>query len=231
MRCGEGVTLPGLARARSRLYGLLATGFSPPAAATVARLSRDGFRRAAEDLLRIGVAPGLAASCLALDVWLQRRARHGRRSTVRLLTHDYQRLFVGPYRLEAPPYESCYRGERRVMGDATLRVRRHYEEEGLALRPDVRELPDHVALELLFVACLAGEEARLRRTTGGGDLARCLHRQERFLREHLACWIGPFSDQVRRAARSSFYRALATVAAEFVTADAALVAAIREAAA
>ncbi|MBM2831889.1 MAG: torD6, partial [Dehalococcoidia bacterium] len=41
-------------------------------------------------------------------------------------------LFVGPYRLLAPPYWSAYLEDARVvMGDSTMDVKNRYREEGL----------------------------------------------------------------------------------------------------
>jgi TorA maturation chaperone TorD len=47
------------------------------------------------------------------------------------LETEFTRLFCGPGRPVAHPYESVYR-ERRTMGETTLDVRRLLGEEGLA---------------------------------------------------------------------------------------------------
>ncbi len=55
-------------------------------------------------------------------------------SDIEALRIDYSRLFIGPYRLLAPPYGSVYlENTRRVMGISTLDVRNKYADEGLRI--------------------------------------------------------------------------------------------------
>jgi Nitrate reductase delta subunit len=62
------------------------------------------------------------------------------------LEFEYNRLFVGPALLIAPPYESVYRTEDHlVMGETTLDVRRAYREANLRVRETFKEPEDHIA--------------------------------------------------------------------------------------
>ena len=55
---------------------------------------------------------------------------------------EFARLFIGPYRLAAPPYGSIYLDEeRKIMGDSTIDVRRRYIESGLSLAGHVQGRP------------------------------------------------------------------------------------------
>src|SRR5512143_3518073 len=72
------------------------------------------------------------------------------------LEQEFTRLFLGPGRPVAHLYESVYR-EGRTMGESTLDVRRRLVEE--ALTPNGQTLPDHVGIELAFMAHLAAREA------------------------------------------------------------------------
>ena len=75
------------------------------------------------------------------------------------LNVDYARLFVGPNELLAPPYGSVYLdGERRVMGDSTMEVIKMYEEQGLSIDKEFRNLPDHITAELEFMYYLIFRE-------------------------------------------------------------------------
>src|SRR3989304_4531298 len=59
---------------------------------------------------------------------------------------EYSRLFIGPFGVIAPPYGSVYLdGERRVMGDSTMKVIGMYRDEGLSGPSDATALPDHGA--------------------------------------------------------------------------------------
>lgn len=139
---------------------------------------------------------------------------------LKALIPEYHRLFVGPGALPAPPYESVYRDGWTVMGESTLQVRRQYAGAGYALDPSITELPDQVAVELLFMAVVAEEEAR---AWEGRDAAAALSRLEReraFLEEHLTRWVPAFTDRLVAATEAPFYRMLAAALREFVTLDA-----------
>jgi len=220
----------GLARRRSRLYRFLARAFAPPTPRAVRELAHDGAVRAAGPLLGVARVPALDAAFATLAARVARWERQPPARVARALGGTYQRLFVGPYHLPAPPYESCYRSpDGRVMGEAAVAVGQDYAEAGFALAPEVHDLPDHIALELMFLGLLAREEAAL---WHGGDrdaLAACLRREEGFLVEHLGRWAGALAERVRRASPSAFYRALAAATAAYVAADLTLVGALREA--
>lgn len=65
---------------------------------------------------------------------------------------DYAKLFVGPFKLLANPYGSCYlENENMIMGSTTKAVEKLYLEAGLNVAKDVYEVSDHVAIELEFL--------------------------------------------------------------------------------
>ncbi len=105
----------------------------------------------------------------------------------------FNKLFVGPGELHAPPYASCYlETEPQLMGQSTLRVRRLYEMAGL-MSPLQGQLPcDHLGVEL---DAALGMLAMVERTAA--DEPRALWRY--FLEDHLAVWLPSFLDRARRA--------------------------------
>jgi len=132
------------------------------------------------------------------------------------LEQEYTRLFVGPGPPVAHPYESVYR-EGRTMGRTTLDVRRQLVEEGLA--PEGRTLPDHIGIELAFMAHLAGREA-LAWEMGNVDAAQTyLQRQEAFLRDHLLAWLPQFCRRLLAGRPHAHYAGLARYAESFVIGD------------
>lgn len=140
---------------------------------------------------------------------------------VESLRVDHAKLFVGPFELLAPPYESVYLDDpERVMTESTREVLAAYREEGLDVGLD--EPADHVAAELEFLYVLVGTELE---ALGEPDpepevAADYLRRQHAFLESHLGRWIGAFADEVGEHARTEFYRTLARETAAFVEADA-----------
>jgi TorA maturation chaperone TorD len=136
------------------------------------------------------------------------------------LETEYARLFVGPGRPVAHPYESVYR-EGKVMGDCTVAVRRHYTAERLASEDHF--LPDHIAVELEFMAHLARREAEALERDDENEALACLRRQEAFLREHLGRWLPSFCRKVLTSGAHPFYANLAERTWEHVAQDTAQV--------
>jgi TorA maturation chaperone TorD len=133
------------------------------------------------------------------------------------LTGAHNRLFVGPLPPLAHPYESVYRTpEARLMGEVTTQVRRAYAEAGLAIAEECRQLPDHLTIELEFMAFLANEEANALEQRNDDLACAILERQAAFLRDHLTRWVPEFSHRVVSAGESDFYSTAATTLAAFV---------------
>ena len=78
-----------------------------------------------------------------------------------------------------------------------------------------RDLPDHVATELGFMAHLASQEAEAQPR----DALAWLDRERAFLRDHLVVWLPRFCQRVREASRHPFYSALAELTVTFVNLD------------
>ena len=109
------------------------------------------------------------------------------------LEYSFNRLFVGPQAVIAPPFASVYLdAEPLVMGETTLTIRRLYHLVGLA-SPWEGTLPDdHLALELDVALQL---RAGLHQTEST-PLQSVYHY---FLHEHLARWIPLFLSRVAQA--------------------------------
>jgi len=105
----------------------------------------------------------------------------------------FNKLFVGPKSLQAPPYASYYlEPEPQLMGASTLKVRRLYEMAGL-ISPLQGHLPcDHLGVELdaaLGMISMANHSQ--------ADEPRALWRY--FLNYHLKVWVPLFLEQTRQA--------------------------------
>lgn len=69
---------------------------------------------------------------------------------------EYTRLFIGSFKMYAPPYASYYvDGEHQVQGPTTVEVAQLYAQFGLELAPGEHECADHVRYLLAFAALLA----------------------------------------------------------------------------
>ncbi len=139
------------------------------------------------------------------------------------LERDYADLFVVPNARYVAPYESVYRDPterppgaeaaragapaRRglLMGPSTLEVQRAQREAGL--QPQ-RDLPDHVANELWFMAHLWRKEAAAADT----ERAAWAGRREHFADAHLRQWLGELTACVQRNQQCGVYGAALEIA-------------------
>jgi TorA maturation chaperone TorD len=136
-------------------------------------------------------------------------------SDIESLRIDYSKLFVGPYTLLAPPYGSIYlENMRRVMGDSTVDVGHRYAEEGL--RVDLKEAPDHIAIELEFMYFLISKEVEAVVDSDSTNTVGYLRKQKDFLETHLGVWVSDFTDKIKANAETIFYRNLAWLTNSFV---------------
>ena len=121
------------------------------------------------------------------------------------LAAAWQRLFVGPYALPAPPWGSVWLDREMVLfGDSTLALRQWLRESGIAFDSGQNEPEDHFGLLLLLSAWLleSGQAARW----------------QELLAWHLLPWCGHFLRQFTAGAGHPFYRALGLLAEDTLAA-------------
>mgnify|MGYP001604135920 CR=1 FL=1 len=137
---------------------------------------------------------------------------------------DYTALLIGPAQPRAMPYASFWLTEDQSgRHEATMAVLDFYEQGGFDVSEDLRELPDHIAVELefLYLLTFAQNQAQLSGNMDELSAANALHR--RFLAEHMGAWIGSFAAAVKSGAETAFYRELAEFTEKFVRMEADLV--------
>lgn len=144
---------------------------------------------------------------------------------------EYNRLFVGPGHVLAPPYESIYKTRNKdnekgvVMGDSTVAAKHFYRRAGLGLSNDFTDLPDHISLELHFMGYLCNleierthEESEESKVSEGKQSS--VHKmQVDFLETHLGSWISDFSQAVSNVTYFPFYKAVAELAERWIKID------------
>ncbi len=155
-----------------------------------------------------GQAEGLLCACM-------RNSLLGDSGALKKIEGEYTRLFIGPAKLPAPPWESVYvSGEPLLFQESTLAVREAYLREGFRAAGYPHEADDHVATELNFMAALC-KRALDAYESGDTELCRStLEAQAHFLSEHLLVWIREFSDRLGAVRGiSAFYPSFAALAA------------------
>ena len=130
---------------------------------------------------------------------------------------DFSRLFVGPFKLLAPPYGSIYLEDGNFMGNSTLAAKELFAQEGLDVV--AKDAPDHIALELEFMYFMALKEAEAREKSDL-ELANSIRqKQAAFLTMHLGQWVSQFADKIEENAQTEFYKALGIATKNFVLED------------
>lgn len=116
---------------------------------------------------------------------------------------EYTRLFINSYpRVAAPPYASVYLNDDGMLyGKSAEKVRSFYRERGADLVAD-SDMPDHLCLQLDFLALVADDNMT--------------EDESLFLAAHFRPWFGSFKKRVHAAAQLPFYTVLVDFI-EFIT--------------
>lgn len=154
--------------------------------------------------------PDVQRGLALLQGWA-RTERGGMSSeTFDALRADYTRLLLGAGKVLAPPWESVYFSEDRlVFQEQTLQVRAWYLRFGLEAENRHQEPDDHIGLQLAFVAHLA-RQALI--ALDNGDQTKfeyTLAAQREFLSKHLLRWASQWCKLVQSHAHTDFFRGIA----------------------
>lgn len=115
------------------------------------------------------------------------------------LAEAYQRLFVGPHALPAPPWGSVYLDRESVLfGDSTLRLRQWLRVNGIEAQRVHNEPEDHIGTLLMMAAWLA-EEHQQKMISG-------------LLTQHLLPWAPRYLELLQQHAGHPFYQGVAQLA-------------------
>lgn len=144
------------------------------------------------------------------------------RGDIEDLELDFSNLFIVPNERYLKPYESVYRDERvigskvtygLVHGESYVAIKKLYQEAGAQI--NIKELPDHIGLELEFLHFLCIKE----KWNNKQEALRYLKLEKRFLEDHLLKWVDPLCDAMAINASTDFYKGLAKITKVFVLGD------------
>ncbi len=192
--------------ARSEVYALFSQAFlrGPSRQFLAALSSEEGTANLQEIFPDAAYREGLAQ--VRLDI------REGR-LTLEEASLDFDALFRVPGSRYLSPYESVYRsqgagGRGCLCGPEAAAVERLYLQEGLEPNAGFSELPDHVGVELEFMAFLCRKTVDAMQADDLSRLSECRHQQQHFFRAHLGAWGRVLADRLASQARTSLYRIL-----------------------
>ena len=192
-----------MATERNGLYSLLATVFRD-------ELTEDLFRY----FLKVDFLQALAAVGLKADAVSSLKPD---KTSLDELSLEFSRLFVGPGN-HVSPYESVHLGGDggALWGPETSAVKRFIEKSGFVFEGKHSSLPDHISVELEFMAHLTDLEATAWRRGDAEKALNCRRFQKEFLHRHLGRWAGSFSAKVADLADLPFYAEFAVLMRDFL---------------
>lgn len=129
-------------------------------------------------------------------------------------------MFVGPGHLQAPPWESVYLSEERIIFDEhTLAVREFYRDWGVNTKTINKEPDDHIGFQMEFMSILSSKAANAAGENNIGELEKTLKAQDEFLKTHTLTWIDKFSENVVLNSQTDFFKGLGLFLVEYVKMD------------
>ena len=115
------------------------------------------------------------------------------------------------------PHEGVFLDkEMRLGGKVTVSVRQFYEKAGAEILNGCIEMPDHLGIELEFMAFMSRMEAELRMKKDPSALQRCIELQAGFLEEHLLKWAYQCCEKILEKTSCGYYRAVAYLLMDFL---------------
>lgn len=193
---------------RKGIYELLAVALRRPRPEQLQRLTAD--EAVAHLSCALSMLPILrsAISRVHLDRFLAEVRSGGLPAMTRALSVEYCRLVLGPYSLPCPPYGSVYLDGGQVMGPSAVDALSRYRQEGLRVATGWAEPPDHIGVELEFMAQLSARYCAAADSRRYEEARHLLNAQREFLRDHLGRWGPIFADRLLHAASCHLYRFL-----------------------
>ena len=130
---------------------------------------------------------------------------------------EFSQLFVGPFKLPAPPYGSVYlEPDRRIMGDTTLEVIKWYNREDLFISEDFKELPDHIAVELEFMYYIIFKEVQTYLNEKFEDAKSFHEKQHNFFNSYLYQWVPVFCSEIKENTDKNYFYYLSEALRSFI---------------
>ena len=194
-----------LAEARSEIYQLLSALFCEPEEEMLG--DKQIFRKLKEDFEIVQPGHGHLVDELA--------EKFSAYSPTELLV-DYTKIFLGPFKAIAFPYSSMYFGEGALVSSMTAWVEQYYQNCGLSFDYSIKDLPDHIVVELEFMYQLAFREWEARLEGNNLETERYRSLQREFNSVHLSKWGVKMGDTIIESGKNEYYSALSAILIAFL---------------
>lgn len=116
---------------------------------------------------------------------------------------EFTRLFVGPPKPAAAPWETMHRGQDVTVGfgQPTFEMRQHLREAGLEVKNENNQYEDHMGIELLLLSTLCARQDAEPDAEGASSIAA-------FIDAHPLAWVGKLRARVTEEAPEGYFAAL-----------------------
>ena len=141
----------------------------------------------------------------------------GGQDPVQRASVEYTKLFVGPPRPAAAPWETMHRGEGATVGfgEPTFAMQRLLREAGLEISNENNQYADHIGIELLYASVLCtriAESPAEAAADEGAEAAAAPDTLAAFVNEHPLGWIDRLIVAVDETARGGYIAGLLQLA-------------------
>jgi TorA maturation chaperone TorD len=198
--------LAAFARHRSNIYGFLATVYR---------------QEVTSDLLQQIKDPQFLGVLTSFGVNLNNNfIQYPEEDLLEDLAVEYARLFLGPGK-HISPHESVHHQREdgqngKLWGASTVEIKKFIESLGLSYKPEYTGLPDHISVELELMQQITQREEQAWAEGDKNTALKCLKKEKKFIKEHLARWIPDFCNKVIQEAELPLYREMAKLTKNFI---------------
>jgi putative dimethyl sulfoxide reductase chaperone len=193
------------AHAKTVLYNSLAQAFNYPDDALASGIASGQFIRELKDVLPENIQE-ITEKLFTYQ--------GGNKDEILLdLERDYTWMFFASKPRIAYLFGSVY-GEGKLYQESTFAITRLYYETGLKLEESFKLPPDHIAVELEFMAYLAFNEQEAIKVGNNENAAYAAEMQQKVLQDYLGPLAINIGDRISGKAKTVFYQAMGSLLVE-----------------
>jgi len=123
---------------------------------------------------------------------------------------EYNRLFIGPKKPLATPFESVYRSKKQLMmRESTFEVREFYAQVGLEVQRKDQFPDDFVGFEFQYLFYVSQLVVELIKTNKEEDAKEIILVRKEFLEKHPKQWFSKFCSDISNQSKIEMWKNLA----------------------
>lgn len=148
-----------------------------------------------------GLRPECKDAAIGMARWCRQADSENYESLAQMVGVEYAKLFIGPPKPLAPPWETMYVNEDAQcgFGEPTFAMRELLREYGFEMSGASNQYEDHLGIELLFLSALC-QRATQDEAYENAAIT--------FAKQHPSQWITAFSERCEQAAHQGYYHGL-----------------------